>query len=41
MGEKGGYDVGGVTEQVNELNGLLVHDRRPESMASALDLFFC
>lgn len=34
------YGVGGVTEQVNDRNGLLVHDRRPESMASALDSFF-
>lgn len=34
------YDVGGVTEQVNDRNGLLVNDRSPESMASALDSFF-
>ena len=34
------YGVGGVTEQVNDRNGLLVNDRSPESMASALDAFF-
>lgn len=34
------YAVGGVTEQVNDRNGLLVNDRSPESMASALDAFF-
>jgi glycosyltransferase involved in cell wall biosynthesis len=34
------YAVGGVTEQVNDRNGLLVNDRSPESMASALDGFF-
>jgi glycosyltransferase involved in cell wall biosynthesis len=34
------YNVGGVTEQVNDRNGLLLNDRSPKSMASALDVFF-